>query len=149
MSKRVTSVSLDNDVRRYIDQTTDLNTSALVNAMLRQYFEAGTSDALEYRLRELNREIESKRDQLDNLINERDRIAETIEDRDNELNAKLDEAIEQLSTIPPGMLDEDNPAVQKYASELNRPAREVIEEVKKQPGYGRPNLNSLGNAESD
>lgn len=127
MSKKRTSLSVDEDVKMYLSQDS-VNASGLVNQLVKQRMSGadGNKRMLELRLEQLNSEISDLENRLEHKENERAVIREKLTEHRTEREEKLDEAAE---TLEPRQLVPDNLAVQRFADELDMSFEQLITEV--------------------
>jgi len=132
------SVTIDDDLAELIDQRDDLNFSAFVNELTRDYFTSGesTDRALELKLQHIEREIEETKEELDRLRNERNRIEELIEERRDRQEPVVEELRRIADQSPTFDLHEDNDAVQQKAAKAGMTPSELVERVREAKGDG-------------
>lgn len=133
MSKTVTSVSIDEAMAKRLEHDEHVNASGLFNQFLKEYYAAGSADGLDIRVQQLNREIDKKEDEIQRLEEERDRLLEMKEQRDEDRAPELDEALDVLGSIPDQKLGPKNPAVVNHANSLGMAPRKLAEKAKGQP----------------
>ena len=145
MGKSPRSFSIDEDLDNLLSEREDINASAVVNSLLREYVAGGkgTEAALEARVQQLDEEIAQTEQDLQQLKRERDRVTERLDERESQLTAVVDEAVSKIAERPgpreqrkkpDGGLwrDEvtaDNLRVQKWASEAGVPVDRLISEL--------------------
>lgn len=143
VGKEVTSVSVDSDLKKQLEDDPEVNVSGLFNQFLREYYDSGTADGLDARIRELDRRIEEKErkierleDDVERLRDERDDLQERKEQREERQDPKVEEAVSTLASIDDGKLSPDNPAVRNHANDLNMAPDALCERVREAKGDG-------------
>jgi len=145
VGKEVTSVSVDSDLKKRLEDDPEVNVSGLFNQFLREYYDSGTTDGLDARIRELDRRIEEKereierlRDDLEQLRDERDDLQVRKEQREERQDPKVEEAVSKLADRdgPITDLTPDNPAVRTKANKLNMSPEALCDRVREAKGDG-------------
>lgn len=133
MSKKVTSVSIDEALAKRLEHDEHVNASGLFNQFLKEYYSTGSADGLELRLQQVEREIDETKADLERLEDERDRLLEMKEQRDEDREPELEEALDVLASIPDEKLGPKNPAVMNHANSLGIAPQRLAEKAKGQP----------------
>lgn len=132
MSKKRTSLSLDEPIADEVQRRDELNLSGLVNDFLRGYLSYGdkTSAALEARLEALERQREQLQTELDDVESEMDEVQELIEAQ-HEAADKHDDVLDDLAEdLAYGDdLHRENPAVQTWARKLELRPQDLVDEI--------------------
>lgn len=130
MGRTVTSFSADDDVAEYLKQD-HINMSGLINRLVRMHMNGGVDEDLmrEFRMQQVRAELEDlearaekKRDQLEQLQEHDDRIRQ-------EHQRNLDDALDELASIPPRHINPENPAVRNWADKLGMDPADLIDEL--------------------
>lgn len=133
MSKQPRSFSIDEDVNKILTDRDDLNASAAVNSFLREYVASGKGEeaALEIRLQQLDDEISELEQEKQQKERERDRIEAQLESRRSDLNKTLDYVEKKINNeeFPRQNIEQDNPAIQKWASESGVSTQRFVEQL--------------------
>lgn len=130
MGKKVTSVSIDEELSKRLKHDEHVNASGLFNQFLKEYYSTGSADGLDFRLIQVEQEIEKKCDELERLKKERDRLREAKEQREEERDPELDQTVEQLRSIPEGKLGPKNPAVVQQAQNLGMSPQQLMNKIR-------------------
>lgn len=133
-NKKVTSVSLDQEVYGEVTSRASVNLSGLVNDLLGEYFASGDAtlaqlkaqrdrlqerrESLEGELAEVEEDLERVTDQLEA---QRERVAEREE--------KIDELAESIAVGDHAEVDAENPAVQTQARKLSMTPEELADAI--------------------
>lgn len=140
VGKKTRTFSLDSDLADQLQRRDELNASAVVNKMLREYLNGGESPdvALMERLKRVNEDIddaEDKRDRLDAKIEElkekRDGIKQQLGTRD-EHQAEQIETVAQMvenSEIPEDRLEPTATVIQHRAGKAQMCPEQFVSEV--------------------
>lgn len=132
MSKKRTSLSLDEPIADEVQRRDELNLSGLVNDFLRGYLSYGdkTSAALEARLEALERQREQLQTELDDVESEMEEVQELIEAQ-HETADKHDDVLDDLAEdLAYGDdLHRENPAVQTWARKLELRPQDLVAEI--------------------
>lgn len=127
MGKKRTSVSVDEDVYRYL-QRDDVNASGLVNQLVRNYMIGPDDGLMMLRLRE--EQLRSEREELQDRLENRSQELQRIEERIGAVTADREEILNDAEdTFTPSMLDPENPAVEIWADRLGVTPEEFIERM--------------------
>lgn len=140
VDKKRRSFTIDADIHDDLDRKENLNASATVNALLREYMAAGREPeaALTMRLNEIESELQGKRERLarleseiDRLERERDDVAAKIRERDRNQHEYVEHVVEKIEAgeITHDQLNHDNVAIQQQADNANLPVERFIEKV--------------------
>jgi len=140
MSKKRRTFSIDEDLDKQFKQQEQINASATVNKLLREYVAAGKEPeaALNVRLREIESELQRKREEkarldshIERLEREKDDVAAQIREREHNQQKPIDEYVRLVrqSTSPDMMLDVDNEALKKHAERANLTPTRFLEKV--------------------
>jgi len=130
MSRKVTSVSIDEHLHERLKEDKHVNASGLFNEFLREYYATGSVDGLEFQLRKTKRELEDARDRVERLEREYQELKQLQENRQQESDPKLEEKVDVLSSIPDEKLTADNPAVVNHAADLNMRPNKLAQTVR-------------------
>lgn len=135
MTKKVTSVTLDEDIAEQVSNDDSLNLSGTVNNLLREYL-YGNTDAdsiamLELREEQLTSDINSLEGDLENKREElsrvQDRLADARDSKQNHREDVLEDAGRAMDKIPQSQLTEDNPAVENWARKAGLDEAELLD----------------------
>jgi TolA-binding protein len=120
MAKKRTTVSLDEDVAEYVGQD-HINTSGLVNDLLRRHMEGGDVDTAIRQLRreQVKAEIQSMQSQLEQKQSELARLSEL----DNQANEITDDELAKIRQVP---RNEEHPMIQDIADRYDMTPAEAI-----------------------
>jgi len=138
MGKKRKTFSLDEDVQQELSNRDHLNASSLANEFFRQYLFQGESQdaALHMRKNDLDRQIETTRQEighleskLERLQDEKEEVKDMIRQRRRKGHEKIDEAVEKIRDSPNFELEPDNPAIQQWAENANMTPERFIDEV--------------------
>ena len=138
--KKRKTFSLDGDVVDELSHRDHLNASSIANELFRQYLFQGESQdaALQMRKKDLEREIESTRQEighleskLERLQDEKEEVREMIRQRRRQGQEDIETFIEEVYNGP-DHLDPENPAVQNYAQKANMTPQRFVNEVEDQ-----------------
>jgi predicted nucleic acid-binding Zn-ribbon protein len=141
------SFSLDEDLVERLSSREDMNASAVVNDLLRDYLQAGRSAdvALQQRLDSLERELSDVNQDITRLESRRDTLERQIEQVEQQIRERrrdgLDEIQEVVDAIQRENADDgmfmtreqltpENAAIQSYASKSQMPPERFIGEVR-------------------
>lgn len=133
MSKKVTSVSLDEDVAERFAHDDSLNLSGTANRLLRQYLDGDRGEVamLELREEQLKSEISSLESDLENKRAElelvQERLADTRAEKAEEREDVLPEAADVFDRMPQSELTEENEAVQNWARKADLAPAELLD----------------------
>jgi len=142
MSKKRKTFSLDRDIHSQLTDREQLNASAVVNELLRQYLVQGNGQdvGLRMRLKDIDREIEQKQSEIGRIEAQIDRLQQEREDIQAQIQQRREEGIEEVQEfaekIQDGMFDtenltEDNPAVENFATKAGLTPERFIEKVQR------------------
>lgn len=110
--------SMDSEAAKLLDENPDDNHSEIIRELIKEYYTVGNYDATEaavkVRKRELRRQKEETRGELQEIDNELERLEEMEGD---EGSAKTVSEIAAELQIGAAMATTDNPAIQKKAKE--------------------------------
>ena len=140
MSKQRRTFSIDEDIDKRFKQQEHLNASATVNKLLREYVAAGKEPeaAMNVRLREVEAELQQKREEkarveshIERLEREKEDIAAKIRDREqNQVKPILDYVdLVENHHEPDILLDVDNEALKTHAERANLTPTRFLEKV--------------------
>jgi DNA anti-recombination protein RmuC len=140
MSKQRRTFSIDEDIDNRFKQQEHLNASATVNKLLREYVAAGKEPeaALNVRLREVESELQQKREEkarieshIERLEREKDDIAAKIREREKNQQKPVMDFVELVKRTPnkERLLDADNDALEKHAERANLTPTRFLEKV--------------------
>lgn len=128
MGKENISATVDPDVARYVERDS-VNTSGLVNRLLKNYLNGDSGEVQMLRLREeqLKSELEAAREK----VNTTEKQLNSVQERINQLKAdrqnSLDQAIEALDRVEDD-LTKDHQAVEYQAQQANVAPKTLWEE---------------------
>ena len=142
------SATIDEDLKEWLTGNDSINTSGMINEMIRARKEAqaagsGTDMAvLQWQVEETKRKIddaererESIEQKIDSLNEHLERLKSQIRSREMEQTNKLEEAKEVLETATKSP---DNPAIQRWAAELDMSVLELLDELPDDDGDPMP-----------
>lgn len=138
MGKKRKTFSLDEEVQEELSEREHLNASSLANEFFRQYLFQGedTDAALQMRKKDLEREIETLRQEqarIDSKIerkqDEKEEVKDMIRQRRKQGQEDIETFIETILSNPEKQLNVDNPAVKNYAQKANMTPERFITEV--------------------
>jgi len=140
MSKQRRTFSIDEDIDNRFKQQEHLNASATVNKLLREYVAAGKEPeaALNVRLREVESELQQKREEkarieshIERLEREKDDIAAKIREREKNQQKPVMDFVDLVKQSPnkERLLDTDNDALEKHAERANLTPTRFLEKV--------------------
>lgn len=138
--KQRISASVDETLKEQLDAKENINKSALINSLLREYLAHGesTSVALKIRREELRKEkqnaelrkqsIENEIESLENKIEE---LTDKIQQRRSDALKGIDDIVEKVENeeMTTNFINENNPLIKQKASEAGVPPREFAQEV--------------------
>jgi polyhydroxyalkanoate synthesis regulator phasin len=138
--KQRISASIDADIKDQLDTENNLNKSAVVNELLRQYLVQGDAAeaGLQRRLKEKEQTKERKELERQRLENEIESLEREIDDIQNQIQQRrqegLDEILEMAEKIrnnefPRENLTADNPAVENYAQKAAMTPERFVRKV--------------------
>lgn len=132
-TKSVTSVSLDDDLRRKAKNGEHINLSGLVNDLLEEYFDTGDASKarLEARRDRLLQQKEDLQRELSHLEDELNKIDLQLE-RKKEQQEQMQQKIEELADSLPNGVDANNPAIQNWAGKYDLTPATLAEKVNEQ-----------------
>lgn len=120
MTKERTSVTLDEDVADYIRQD-HINTSGLVNKLLRRHMEGGNVDNA---IRDLRREqLKAEVNSLESQTEQKKKELARLDEMDEEANDISEEELRKIRQVPK---DEDHPMIQEMAERHDMTPAEAI-----------------------
>lgn len=134
VAKKVTSVSIDEDLRQRLDESEHINASGLFNSFLREYFSTGSADGLDFHIRQVESELADARDKVKRLEAKREELLNQKQKRESEVQEELEARLDRLSSINRDMLGPENPAITKHANELGMQPTQLVEEVRSYSG---------------
>lgn len=140
MGKRRRTFSIDEDIDARFKQQEHLNASATVNKLLREYVAAGKEPeaALNVRLREIETELQQKREEkarlesrIEQLEREKDDVAAKIRERERNEVKPISDYVEIVegSVNQEQLLDVENEALQTHAESANMTPTRFLEKV--------------------
>lgn len=125
MSKETISATVDPEVAECLDQP-HVNTSGLVNDLLKDYFENGGSDVREFRKQQVRSQYEELASRARMKLEEYNELQKLSEER-HSINAEDRQRwFEKVRMVPK---DTENNVVQQAAKELDMNPQTVIEEA--------------------
>jgi len=127
-SKKVKSVSVDEDIAEAVDSDDSINLSGLVNEFLKSYFTSGEShrSAIQTRLDQIEEEIDETQDRLDQLRKERQRLEELLEQEEAELEPMRRKCVDLFYGRD---VEPDNPGVENWAVKMGMTPKQLLESV--------------------
>lgn len=132
MVKEPQSFSIADWVKDEINDS-DVNYSALVNRFLKEYLEGGRSQeaAISVQIEHLDEQIAEHRKEIDRLERKRDQLEAMLQSRREELDEILDEAEakHERGELPP--LDATNPAIQRWAEKAQVSPQRFLTELER------------------
>lgn len=140
MSKETKSFSLDADIADQLKRRDDLNASAIVNRMLREYLASGKAPdaALTMRLEKLEQQIENARAererldaQIQRLEEEKDEVRRQMRTRDDKQTEQVVEVAQMVQSgqIPEDRLEPTATVIQHRAGKADMAPERFINEV--------------------
>ena len=133
MGKSPRSFSIDEDLDNLLSEREDINASAVVNSLLREYVAGGkgTEAALEARVQQLDEEIADLEKDLQRKQRERDRLNKQLERERESLHEAVQEVIRMIRNDEffAENLEPDNGMISTKAGNAGVPAERLIEEV--------------------
>jgi len=148
MSKERISATVDEDVHAYINQD-HINTSGLVNELIREYMNAGgDKDAIsQFRIRQLEDEAEDLSERAERKREKIEKLKEQQSTRESEkLSEQREQILQAAAKIP---ADPEHPFIVENAEKLGIDtedlAREIADEHGKEynPNSGDDDLRSV------
>lgn len=126
MSKDNISATVDPEVASYVSRDS-VNTSGLVNELLKQHMNGATSEKqmLEFRIEQVESEIQSLQSRLENKQDELKELEARKDDLKSQQQERLEKAVDVLT---PEDLDERSRKVEYWAGELNMTVDEFIDQ---------------------
>lgn len=139
--KKRRSFTIDRDVAGQLSNREEMNASAVVNELLRQYLAHGeAADAgLQMRKKEVEREIEELQTEKARIGSKIDRKERELEDIRRQIEERRESGLKhvtelaekiQSGTFPMDNLAPDNPAVKNYAQKASMTPERFIDEVR-------------------
>jgi len=121
------SATVDPEVKEYLDQQ-DINTSGLINKLIKQHMGAGdsTRGILELRRDQIEAEIQSLNTRVDHKEAELEKVDSRLGDLDEQQESRLEDARDALEGK---YLTVDDKPVQFWADELDMDPLELIAEI--------------------
>lgn len=140
MSKQRRTFSIDEDIDNRFKQQEHLNASATVNKLLREYVAAGREPeaALNVRLREIETELQQKREEMarveshiERLEREKEDVAAKIREREKNQQKPIVDYADLVDghPNPETLLDVNNEALQTHAERANMTPTRFLEKV--------------------
>jgi len=130
VSKEVQSFTIDEDVKRELQQRNEINASAVVNDYLREFLSATDRTDEEVIIAEIEKQIDDVDEELEKLQEKREQLVarkKSIKKRAvDEREEKRDELYEKVRMVPE---DEDHPIVQQAADKLDMTVTDVLSEA--------------------
>lgn len=147
-AKKRRTFTIDDDLHRELGDREELNASAVVNKLLREYMAAGKAPeaALEMRLNEIDTEIQSKRQKaarietrIEQLERQRSEIEDQIRERRRNTTRGVLDLVELIEAgrFDPSNLTVKNEAVKTRAEKTGMTPTRYVEAVKAELG-GEP-----------
>lgn len=130
MSKEVQSFTIDEDVKRELQQRNEINASAVVNDYLREFLSATDRTDEEVIVAEIEKQIDEVDEELEKLQEKREQLVarkKSIKKRAvGEREEQREELFEKVRMVPK---QEDHPIVQQAAEQLGMKATDVLTEA--------------------
>lgn len=142
VGKKRRSFSLDEDLKRQLDKRENLNASAVVNELLRQYLAQGEAQDIGLRMRQkdIEREIEDVNVEISRLESRREELKREYDEIQSQIDQRRQEGVEEIAEVvdrieagswPRESLAPDNPAVQNWATKASMTPERFIREVER------------------
>lgn len=130
MSKKRTSISVDEDVYEFLQQP-QINQSKLIQELVREYEtnEQRQVAALRMRLKHLNDDIEDMEGELQTKKKQRAEVKSLLNEAESDEIDGLQEAREAMKGIDESDLTENNPAVENWARKLDMSPSTLLERL--------------------
>jgi len=127
MSKTNISATVDENVASYLSRET-VNASGLINQLVKKQMSGTDSNKqlLKLRLDQINSEITRYESQIETLEKERDGIKNQLAEIEQKEESELSEAMDVLETVH---WEEDNPAIQQWADDLDMSESDLIAQL--------------------
>lgn len=134
MSKDRVSATVDKDVAAYLSQD-HINTSGLINGLVKQYMDGGDGEAAILRLREeqLKSELEALSQQKEAKRKELDRLTESRQEVESgpDIGHQLDEMLTQMERERTHYW-QSNGEIRSLATEAGTDAADIMDRLKEQ-----------------
>lgn len=133
MSKKPTSVTLDEDLAEQLAADESVNLSGLVNKLLHQYMNGDASELAMLELREgqLQSDVETLESNLETKRAELERVQERLgavrDEQQDQRSETIDEAFNTFDSIHPPDLTTENPHVERFADRLGITPADLLE----------------------
>lgn len=130
VSKKVTSVTLDEEIADHFSDDPSKNLSGTVNMLLEQYLSGngGELAMLELRQQQLESEVEELSGRLDTKREELEQVTRRIREIEtNQTDEAVDAATELLDKFDGEVPAADNPAVENHASNVEMDPTAFVE----------------------
>lgn len=127
MAKENISATVDPEVAAFVNRD-EVNTSGLINNLLSQHMNGGSSEQhmLQFRIQQVKSEIDSLEGRLENKQEELEELNRRYENVTEENQRLLDKAEDALE---PSDLRERNERVEYWAGELDMAVSELVERL--------------------
>lgn len=121
------SATVDPEVASFLEQE-HINKSGLINKLLKEHMNGGATEnrMLELREEQLESQLESLEVQCENIANQLESVRERQSEMREQEEKRLKDAMTVLETVP---WDEDNPAIQQWADDLDMSETELINQL--------------------
>jgi len=141
MSKENISATVDQPVSRFVQQD-HINTSGLVNRLLKNYINGNESDLkmLELREEQLQGDIQDLRNSLETKESQLQDVQDRIESIKSAQQSELKEVFQRMETMKP--LEPDNPGLVNEADRVGMEPTELIEAFEKRDTKTNANTNN-------
>lgn len=127
MTRERISATVEPNVKEQLERE-DVNTSGLVNRLLKQHLQAGgdSEEMLLLRKEQLQSEIEQHESSIETLEKQLNQVNERLAQIREEQQSDLQEAMHILESVP---WQKDNPAIQNHAEELDMTPEDLINQL--------------------
>lgn len=134
MSKQRRAVSLDPEVDAYLGRE-EVNASGLVNDLVKRHMNGtdGEKALRELRKKQIRSELESLETRAEQKREELQTIDAVEAEREDEREAKLQDAIDACSELP---RDPENPGIKKQAERVGMDPEAFVDELPERDGGG-------------
>jgi len=138
VSKERRAVSLDPEVDAYLARD-EVNASGLVNDLVKRHMngDAGAEAMRELRERQIRSEIKSHENQAEQKREELQRLREVAEEKADEREADLQDAIDKCEGVP---RDPENAAIQTQAKNVGMDPEAFVDELPERDDDGPRSL---------
>jgi len=129
--KKRTSISIDEDVYRFLKQS-DINQSGLINELVKQYRDSDDRQiaALELRYEQTIADAEELQDRAERKFSEAEEIKALLDEARSEQSDELQQALDALEGKPPSVLTPDSKPVVYWSDQLDMDPSELVDYVR-------------------